>query len=129
MLSSEVERIRQDVEIALTHHPDEPCAALSGDGHSVVTLSFFERKVSPEWMQAIEIDLVEEHLDLEDDDGKPLSWARGVCLLGFHYWTGRLVAQCDPQFSWEDKIGRGSRARSIQSALLDWVNQAAPICA
>ena len=122
---SKVERIRRDVEVALTCQPDEPCAALDGDGHTVVNLSFFEGKVSPEWLPDIEADLVWEFNDiLYDKNGVLLPSVRGVSLLDFHEWTGRLVKRCDPQFSWEDKIGKGSRARSIQGALVDWVRTA-----
>lgn len=122
MLSSEFEKTRRDVEFALTKQPNEPSAALDGDAYSVVGLSFFEGKVAPEWIQAIENDLLEEHLGLYDDNGNPLSSALGVSLLDFHSWTCRLVARCDPNFSWEIKIGRGSQARSIHSALLDWIS-------
>ncbi len=39
---SEVDQIRRDVEFALTRQPGQECAALDGDGHSVVNVSFFE---------------------------------------------------------------------------------------
>ncbi len=40
----EVDQIRRDVEFALTRQPGEESAALTGDGHSVVEISWFEER-------------------------------------------------------------------------------------
>ena len=73
-------------------------------------------KVTPDWMHGIESDLVEEIEGLVDDDGRPLPPVQGVSLLDFHSWTGRMV-----MFSWVGKVGRTAQARSIETALCDWV--------
>ena len=123
--------MRRDVEFALTQQPGQESAAVNGDGHSVVELSWFEGKVTPEWMHAIEDDLVEEIEGLEGNGGHPLPPVQGVSLLDFHCWAGRLVLRRDPNFSWQGKIGRGAQARSIETALVDWINNqtTAPITA
>ncbi len=127
---SDVELMRRNVVFALTKQPNKSCAALTGDGHSVVSPSWFEGKVSPTWLPDIKNDLVQEFFDLEDNNGNPVASARGVSLIDFVNWIGGRVQECDPNFSWEDKIGRGARAHSIQSALFDWVgNETAPSCA
>ncbi len=100
----EVDQIRRDVEFALTRQPGEESAALEGDGHSIVYLSWFDGKVSAEWMPAIEA-LAEEIDCLVDDDGRPLPPVQGVTLLDFHAWAARQVMRCDPQFlAWAKSV-------------------------
>ena len=119
MLCRGSEQIREDVGFALTCQPDEPCAALCGDGHSVVHISWFAGKVTPRWMQGIETDLFREHSGILDDNWEMIT-AHGVYLLDFHNWVARLVKRHDPKFSWPSKIGRGSQATAIRGALADW---------
>ena len=49
--------LRNQVSFAVTCQPGEECAAIDGDAYGIMLLGFFARKVAPEWLDGISIEL------------------------------------------------------------------------
>jgi len=127
-----LEAVRAEVKFALETQPGEEGPAIDGDGHTILKLSFFARKVPPAWLDEIAdklftgawVHLGRDGQSWVDEDGKRVQVVKGVYALSFHYWVAdKVVMKVDPKFhSYAGSyIGRGKQAQAIEKALIEWV--------
>ena len=103
-----------------TTQPGQNDCALNGDGHSIYKLSFYIPKIHLEWIDDVATSLFEYHEGMQH--GTP---GKGIDSLHFHHWVANQIKSVDNTFSYDVKMGRGSQARAIQEAVLDWLKTSA----
>ena len=115
-----METLRDEVRFALTTQSGMEVPALDGEGHAIVSPTFFEGRVPEHWLS-------------EDVFPKPVRYKAcgfdgsdvyGIATLDVHDFVANKVAVADPNFQCPGFIGRGKQARAILNALHAWIGNA-----
>ena len=92
---------------------------VDGDGHGIYPASIFlDAGFDCGHLEIVFKSDTSDHKDtIFDSNGNVLEELKGISSLRFLYW---LADQCGVEYA--SKMGRGSQARSILSALSEWAN-------
>jgi len=110
------------VQLFMTKQEGESVAALNGNGHSIMPISWFVNKIPKKYIDDV-FALSRVHTADGDvsyrDDGP----AKGIWMLDFHRWVAQMIRDVDSSFTMEEKYGYGSQARAILVAVEKWVKE------